>query len=178
MSALRLNQCCSLFVTVFSLLICAREEHFFVFSFYLDHLVWPLVLGPLQPGQPHPPLFPWASAPPHCSQTWRSSSAEREWKEQKGGMWGMWAHSHICQPTEQLALELRLYHGEIIYDRLKQFYINRYQSVIGERVYVADLLLLSERHQCQWLHGLILQNSSKLLILHVLWDLKTATIST
>lgn len=39
-------------------------------------------------------------------------------------------------------------------------------------VFSTDLLLLGERHECQWLHGLILQNSSKLLILHVLWDLK------
>lgn len=44
-------------------------------------------------------------------------------------------------------------------------------SVFGI-VLMTDLLLLSERHQCQWLHGLILQNSSKLLILHVLWDLE------
>lgn len=66
MCALRLNQCCNLFI--FFLASC----------FYLDRLVWPPVLGPLQPGRPHPPLFPWASAPPHCSQTWRSSSAERE----------------------------------------------------------------------------------------------------
>lgn len=41
-----------------------------------------------------------------------------------------------------------------------------------ENVFSTDLLLLSERHECQRLHGLILQNSSKLFILHVLWDLK------
>lgn len=41
-----------------------------------------------------------------------------------------------------------------------------------ESVFSTDLLLFGERHECQWLHGLILQNSSKLLILHVLWDLK------
>lgn len=40
-----------------------------------------------------------------------------------------------------------------------------------ENVFSTDLLFLGERHECQWLHGLILQNSSKLLILHVLWDL-------
>lgn len=37
------------------------------------------------------------------------------------------------------------------------------------------LLLLGERHECQRLHGLILQNSSKLLILHVLGDLPNNT---
>lgn len=96
----------------------------FFFGFYLDHLVWPLVLGPLQLGRPHPPLFPWASAPPHCSQTWRSSSAEGEranGKSKKGGMLGMWAHSHVCQPTEPLALGLRSYHVDISHDELKQF---------------------------------------------------------
>lgn len=59
------------------------------------------------------------------------------------------------------------------HDELKQFSICRYQFIWKcVRVLVTDLLLLSERHKCQWLHGLILQNSSKLLILHVLWDLK------
>lgn len=84
MSALRLNQCCCCFFSSNGCLGVPPPPP--LFSFYLDRLVWPLVLGPLQLGRPHPPLFPWASAPPHCSQTWRNSSAERdrEWKEQKG----------------------------------------------------------------------------------------------
>lgn len=65
---------------------------------YLDCLVWPLVLEPLQLGQPLLLLFPWASAPPRCSQTLRSSSAEG----QKAGMWGIQVCSSVCQPTEPL----------------------------------------------------------------------------
>lgn len=76
----------------------------------------------------------------------------------------MSAQKPICQPTEQLENGAR-------YD---VSYVRWYQCVC-ERVFVADLFLLSERHQCQWLHGLILQNSSKLLILHVLWDLQIPT---
>lgn len=37
-------------------------------------LAWCLCLGPRLLGQ-HPLLYPWASAQPHCSQTWRSFSA-------------------------------------------------------------------------------------------------------
>lgn len=59
------------------------------------------------------------------------------------------------------------YHMTSCNDRCLQVLVCLWAGVFG-----TDLLLLSERHQCQWLHGLILQNSSKLLILHVLWDLK------
>ena len=45
----------------------------------------------------------------------REREREREnGKSERGGMWGMWAHSHICQPTEQLALKLRSYRDEIM----------------------------------------------------------------
>lgn len=37
-----------------------------VYCFYLDRLELLLVLEPLQLGRRHPPLFPWASALPHC----------------------------------------------------------------------------------------------------------------
>ncbi len=40
---------------------------------------------------------------------------------------------------------------------------------------VSHLLLFSESQQCQWLLRLILQNSSKLFILHFFRDLKTHT---
>lgn len=50
-SALRLNQCCC---CVSSPLLMGAWD----FSFYLGRLAWPLVLGPLQLGRPHPPLFP------------------------------------------------------------------------------------------------------------------------
>lgn len=43
----------------------------------------------------------------------------------------------------------------------------------GGSVNISHLFFLSERHQCQRLLGFILQNSSKHLILHVLWDLHT-----
>lgn len=56
MSALRMNHYCTLFVAVS--LLTGDWEGVFVFCFYLDRLVWPLVLGPLQLGQLHPLPFP------------------------------------------------------------------------------------------------------------------------
>lgn len=77
------------------------------------------------------------------------------------------SHLRLEAPLGKISLErANIYSGQII------------RKVVCVCVCVeADLLLLSERHQCQGLHGLILQNSSKFLILHVLWDLgrKTGT---
>lgn len=121
------------------------------------------------------PTHPFSHEPQHCHTVNRHGEIplqrDREWKEQNGGMWGMWAHSHICQPIEKLALEPSPIMLKFIWQAAKVQHLP-VSMHLGVCVLVTDLLFFSEGHECQWLHGFILQNSSKLLILHVLWDLK------